>query len=186
MVIIKNNYYLYIENTQSIDFDKYKKNSKISFIYRNTSNRNNLLKLKRFKKKCSSKNFKLYIANDLNLAIKCHADGLYLSSYNKKRFFIKKIDLIGSAHNHKEINEKQKQGCKTIILSRLFTTNYKNKKNFLGNIRFNLIIKKYKTKIIALGGINNFNLLKLNLVFSDGLALLSAVKKKPVIANRLF
>ena len=98
----------------------------------------------------------------------------------------KKMDLIGSAHNFKEINEKQKQGCRTIILSRLFRTSYKNKESFLGNIRFNLIIKKYKTKIIALGGINKFNLIKLNLVFSDGLAILSAVKKKPVIANRLF
>ncbi|MDC0418472.1 thiamine phosphate synthase [Pelagibacteraceae bacterium] len=186
MFIIKNNYYLYIENTQSIDLDRYKKNSKISFIYRNNNTESNLHKLKRFKKKCSNKNFKLYIANDFKLAIKCGADGLYLSSYNKKRCFVKKMDLIGSAHNFKEINEKQKQGCRTIILSRLFRTSYKNKESFLGNIRFNLIIKKYKTKIIALGGINKFNLIKLNLVFSDGLAILSAVKKKPVIANRLF
>jgi thiamine monophosphate synthase len=186
MVIIKNNYYLYIENIQSINLNKYLKNNKISFIYRGNNARENLLNLIKFKKKCSIKNFKLYIANDLDLAIKCDADGLYLSSYNKKRYFTKKIDLIGSAHNHKEINEKQKQGCKKIILSRLFKTTYKNKRSFLGNTKFNLIIKKYKTKIIALGGINSSNLLKLNLVFSDGLALLSAVKKKPVIANRLF
>ena len=186
MFIIKKNYYLYIENTQAVDFNRYKKNNKICFIYRNNNLQEDLLKLNNFRKKCNNKGFKLYIANDQNLATKCGANGLYLSSYNKKRYFTKKFDLIGSAHNFKEIHEKEKQGCLTIILSRLFKTDYKNKSGFFGNIKFNLITKKYKTKIIPLGGINSFNLLKLNLVFSDGLGLLSAVKKKPVIANRLF
>ena len=186
MFIIKNNYYLYIENTNIVDFSRYKKNKKISFIYRNNNDQEELFRLNSFRKKCNNKGFSLYIANDLNLAIKCGADGLYLSSYNKKKYFTKKIPLIGSAHNFKEIHEKEKQGCKTIILSRLFKTDYKNKSGFFGNIKFNLITKKYKTKIIPLGGINSFNLLKLNLVFSDGLGLLSAVKKKPAIANRLF
>ena len=98
----------------------------------------------------------------------------------------KNINLIGSAHNFREISEKITQGCKTILLSRLFKTSYKNKKDFLGVLRFNLIVQKYKVSIVPLGGIKKLNLLKLNMVKSDGLALFSEVKKKPAIANRLF
>ena len=87
MFIIKKNYYLYIENTQAVDFNRYKKNNKICFIYRNNNLQEDLLKLNNFRKKCNNKGFKLYIANDQNLATKCGANGLYLSSYNKKRYF---------------------------------------------------------------------------------------------------
>ena len=96
------------------------------------------------------------------------------------------IKLIGSAHNFKEINQKVRQGCKTIILSRLFKTNYKEKKDFYGILKFNLIKQKYNQNLIPLGGINNSNLLKLNLIKSSGFATLSGIKKKPVISNRLF
>jgi hypothetical protein len=40
--------------------------------------------------------------------------------------------------------------------------------------------------LVPLGGINNNNLLKLNLVNSYGLSLLSEIKKKPAISSRLF
>ena len=46
--------------------------------------------------------------------------------------------------------------------------------------------QKNNITMIPLGGINNSNLLKLNLVNSRGLAILSSLKKKPVITNRLF
>jgi thiamine monophosphate synthase len=111
---------------------------------------------------------------------------LYVSSYNTKNYNNKVHHIIGSAHNFREIYQKIKQGCKTIILSRLFKTSYVNKKNNLGVLKFNLIKKNYVINIVPLGGINKLNLLKLNMVNADGFALLSEVKKKPVIANRLF
>ena len=116
----------------------------------------------------------------------CKADGLYLSSYNKKIHLNTNIKLIGSAHSFREIHEKIKQGCKTILLSRLFKTSYVNKKSFLDVVKFNLINNKYKLSIVPLGGIRNSNLNKLNMINSDGFALMSEVKKKPVITNRLF
>ena len=186
MFIIKNNYYLYIENTMSINIDKLKKNKKISIIYRNNGVLENHLKLYVFRKKCKIKKFKFYVANNYKLAKSCKADGLYLSSYNKKNYFSYACNLIGSAHNFKEIYEKIKQGCGTIILSRLFKTSYKNKKNYLGVNKFNLIKKNFSINIVPLGGITNNNLLKLNLVKSQGLCLFSEIKKKPAISNRLF
>jgi thiamine monophosphate synthase len=186
MFIIKNNYYLYIENTKDININDIKKNKKISIVYRNNKNPEIIKNLVIFKKKCALKGFKLYIANNYSLAIACKADGLYYSSYNKNRFPNDKLEIIGSAHNFSEIYQKLKQGCKTIILSRLFETSYQNKRSYYGIIKFNLITKNYQVKIVPLGGINKFNLLKLNMVNSKSLALLSEVKKKPVITNRLF
>tara|TARA_B110000971_G_scaffold221488_1_gene268839 strand:+ start:1598 stop:2158 length:561 start_codon:yes stop_codon:yes gene_type:complete len=186
MVIIKNNYYLYIQNTASINLDYLRNNKKITIIYRNNENVEQYTKIYAFRKKCKVKNFKFYIANNYELAKSCNADGLYLSAYNKKIYPLYGSSLIGSAHNFKEIHEKIKQGCKTVVLSRLFETSYKHKKKYLGVIKFNLIKKNYLINLVPLGGIRSNNLLKLNLVKSEGLCLLSEIKKKPTISSRLF
>jgi thiamine monophosphate synthase len=186
MFIIKNNYYLYIENTRSVNLNYIRKNKKICFIYRESSITENKIDIRKFRNKCRVKGFKFYVANNYSLSKYCKADGIYLSSYNKKKYSIHSQNLIGSAHNFREIYEKMKQGCDPIVLSRLFETSYKNKKNYLGVIKFNLMVKKYKINIVPLGGINSKNLLKLNIVSSKGLCLLSEIKKKPVISNRLF
>ena len=184
MFIIKKYYYLYIDNTKSINLDLLKKSYKYTIIYRTFFLKENVKNIISFKKLCQKKKIKFYIANNLNLAKKCKADGLYLSSYNKKIYH--NINVIGAAHNYKEVNQKIRQRCKKIILSRLFLTKYKNKNSFYGILKFNLINLKYKKNLIPLGGINNKNLLLLNLVKSNGFALLSEIKKKPAIASRLF
>jgi|TARA_B110000285_G_C15042909_1_gene572743 thiamine monophosphate synthase len=186
MFIIKNNYYLYIENTQLINLDGIRNNKKISIIYRNNRIAEPLKKVQEFRNKCKRKAFKFYVANDLKLARVCNADGLYLSSYNKNYYYNQNLELIGSAHNFKEIYQKIKQRCGTIIVSRLFQTNYKNKKSFLGVCRFNLLKQNYYIDLVPLGGVNSDNLLKVNLVKSSGVCFLSEIKKKPVISNRLF
>ena len=184
MFIIKKNYYFYIDNTKSIDLNLIKRNSKIIIIYRNNLINESTKQLLKFRKKCKRLKINFFVANDLKLTKKIQADGLYISSYNKKIF--KNVNVIGSAHNSKEIIQKIRQGCNTIIFSRLFKTNYKKKNTFYGIVRFNLIAQKHKINLIPLGGITNLNLLRLNLVKSFGLASLSAIKKKPAISSRLF
>ena len=184
MFIIKKNYYLYIDNTNSINLDLLKCPHKFTIIYRNSFLNEDIRKIIIFKKKCASKKIKFFIANHYYLAKKCKADGLYLSSYNKKIYH--NISVIGAAHNYKEIYEKIKQKCKIILLSRLFKTTYKNKQSFFGASKFNLIIKNFNAEIVALGGIRSSNFLKLNLINSNSFALMSEVKKKPAITNRLF
>jgi len=184
MFIIKKNYYLYINNLNDLKFGNLKSNKKINIILRYFKN-NKISEVIKFRQKCKQKKTKLYIANNLEIANKCNADGLYISAFNKKIYY-SNISKIGSAHNLKEVNEKKFQGCKHIIFSRLFKTSYKNKKNFLGVVKFNLIKLNINKKIYPLGGINDKNLLKLNMINSDGFALMSAVKKKPAIYSRLF
>ena len=97
-----------------------------------------------------------------------------------------KFKIIGSAHNYKEIFEKLKQGCELIIFSKLFIVNYDRNSPYLGLVKYNKFLNYFNKKLIPLGGINYQNLNKLQLINSEGFALLSEVKKKPAkIFSRL-
>ena len=52
MFIIKNNYYLYIENIKDININNIRKNRKISIVYRNHANQETAKNLIIFKKLC--------------------------------------------------------------------------------------------------------------------------------------
>ena len=176
----KNYFYFFIEALKEVNLD-YVKNIGAILILRNPDNLN-LTKLKKFKKKCSERNIDLYISNNIKILFKIRSNKLYISSHNKKRYeHIKrintKIDIIGSAHNIFEINEKLQQGCKKIILSRLFKTNYKYKSSWLGTTKFNIATRKFSTKFIALGGINKKNFKKLKILNIEGFAMSSDKKK---------
>ena len=190
MFISKNNYYLYIENIKTLNLSLIKKRNKFIIIYRNNNKHKNINQLKKFRNECKKRSIKFYIANDFCAAIQCKADGLYLSSQNKKHYskpFRKGfLNIIGSAHNIREIYQKKNQGCKIIILSRLFKTDYANKKTYLGVVKFNLTKLNFKNKLVPLGGIRYKNLNSLKIVKSNSFAILSEVKKKPAIIRRLF
>ena len=73
---------------------------------------------------------------------------------------------MGSAHNLPEIKIKEKQGVEVIFLSPLFMT--KNYKKKLGIIKFNILTRLTKKKIIALGGINKNNIKKIKITNAYG------------------
>ena len=188
MFILKKEYFFIIESINELKFKNIKKLNKFSIIYRN-DNTENISKLKLFRLNCKNRKIPFFVANNISLMHAIKADGLYISAYNKS-LNIRKIKrnnykIIGAAHNIKEVNLKKLQGCSKIFFSRLFKTNYKNKKGFLGIIRFNLIDNK--RELIPLGGINLSNLNKLKLLNTRCAAFLSEVKKKPAkILRRLF
>jgi len=149
-----------------------------AIIYRNYNigsiNLVKLLNLKNFLKK---KNIRFYLSNNFKLAIKNNFDGVYLPSFNKdfshlackiKPSFI----ILGSAHNLKEIRIKELQGVKLIFISSLFKKN----KNYLGINKFKNMKNLTKKKIIALGGINEKNKKKINLVNCYGFSGISYFK----------
>ena len=191
MFVKKNKYYIYIETLSSINLHLIKNKWKFNLIYRNNIKKEKLGEIIAFLKLCKKKNIKFFVANDLAIALKLNASGIYLSSYNKEfvninKKFGKKFEIIGSAHNFREISIKRKQGCKTVILSRLFKTDYNYKNSFLGITRFNLMTKNLLKNFIALGGIKSKNLMKIKMLNCEGIALLSEAKKKPAIIRRLF
>ena len=86
--------------------------------------------------------------------------------------------ILGSAHNLKEIRQKEKQRVDIIFIASLF----KRKKSFLGFNKFNILSKKTKTRVVALGGIKKNNLKKLsllNLYGFSGISFFEGKKKGP-------
>jgi len=141
-------------------------------IYRNYStNMNNedlILKIKNY---CKKKKIKFYLSNNVKLATKLDLDGAYIPSFNKNTnhlaySFKKNFNLVGSAHNLKEIRIKEKQGVKKIFLSSLFKKN----KNFLGINRFKLLSNLTSKNVVVLGGISKNNLKKINFLNHSGFA----------------
>jgi len=137
-----------------------------TIIYRNYSNKtvdqNLILKIKRF---CKKRSIKFYLSNNIKLAIKLDLDGAYIPSFNKSvkhlaYTYKKKFQIVGSAHNLKEIRIKENQNVKKIFLSSLFKKN----KNFLGINKFKLLSKMTKKNVVILGGISDQNLKKLNIL----------------------
>ena len=190
MFIIKNKYFLIIENIKDINLKNFKIRNKFFIIYRNYKKNDKISALLRFRQACKSKGIKLYVANDIKLANSINSDGIYLSSFNKGLRFLNykksNFGIIGSAHNFREIANKIKQGCSLILFSKLFLVDYDKQSSHWGVIKFNSFLKVSK-KLIPLGGIKTHNLNHLNNISSEGFAVLSEIKKKPAnIINRLF
>ena len=154
-------------------------NKDVSIIYRNYSSNIDeklLIKIRDF---CKKDQRKLFLSNNYKLAFKLDLDGVYLPSFNKSpiyRLYLKKKNflILGSAHNIKEIREKEKQGVDIIFIASLF----KKKNTFLGLNKFNILSKKTKSKIVALGGIKKENLNKLNLLNIYGFSGISFFERK--------
>jgi len=190
MFAFKKKYFLIISNFEDINLDKIRINEKIIIVYRNLNYPEKMSELIRFRNKCRLKRIKFYVANDLKLCVLIKSDGIYLSSYNRsfRHLNLKKLNfnIIGSAHNFKEINLKSKQECDYILLSKLFMVAYDRQSPFLGILKYSKYLHVINKKLIPLGGINSNNLTKLNILNCVGLALMSEVKKKPAIIDRLF
>ena len=160
--MIKKYYFINKFETNNID----KQDKQTIIIYRNYSsnllNENLILKIKEY---CKKKGLKFYLSNNVKLANKLNLDGAYIPSFNKDTKHLaytckKNFNIVGSAHNLKEIKIKEKQKVSRIFLSSLFKKN----KNFLGINKFKLLSKLTKKKIVVLGGITFQNKKKLSLI----------------------
>ena len=166
------------------DFNKdYIKNldKKVNIIFRNYSINLDIKKLKEFKDFCRSNNHKIYLANNMHLALNLKFDGVYIPSFNKKINFtynkrVKNFRIIGSAHNLAEIRIKEKQGVDYIFLSPLFKVIKSNK--FLGISKFNILACSTSAQVIALGGIAKLNIKKLSMLNVIGFSGISYFQKK--------
>ena len=166
--MFKKYYFINKFDTNSID----RQDKKTIIIYRNYVSRiideKLIIKINKY---CKKKGYKFFLSNNIRLAIKLDLDGLYLPAFNKSfkhlaYSYKKKFQIIGSAHNLKEIKIKEKQLADVIFLSSLFKKN----KNFLGLNKFKLLAKLTKKEVVALGGISKNNFKKLYLTNYSGFA----------------
>ena len=138
--------YYFISKFETNNINKQDKQTVI--IFRNYSNFNvNEKLILKIKKHCKKRGVKFYLSNNVKLALKLKLDGAYIPSFNRKFNHLnfsyqKKFDIIGSAHNLKEIKIKELQKVNKIFLSSLFKKN----KNYLGINRFKIFSKLTKKK----------------------------------------
>ena len=172
---LKKYYFInYFDKKHILKLDK-----NVDIIYRNYSKDISLKEISGIKKLCKKTGRKFYLSNDVKLAIKHDLDGVYIPSFNKElRHNIykikKKFNIIGSAHNIQEINIKIQQNVKEIFIAPIF----KRKIKIIGLYGFLKIRSSFNQKLIALGGINEDNIKKLNLLKADGFAAIKYFDKK--------
>jgi len=162
--------YYFIKDFDTKIIDKQDKQTGI--IFRNYSlnkiDENKITKIKNYCKK-NKRNF--FLSNDIKLAIKLNLDGVYIPSFNKSTSHLSytlknKFQILGSAHNLKEIKNKEIQKINKIFISSVFKKN----KNYLGLNKFKLLSKFTKKRVVALGGISKKNVKLLKLANSYGFA----------------
>ena len=156
--------YYFINKFDTNNINKQDKQTVI--IYRNYSSEKAsekiILKIKEY---CKKKGNKFYLSNNFKLAIKLNLDGAYIPSFNKSTkhlayTFKKNFEILGSAHNLKEIKTKELQNVSKIFISSVFKKN----NNYLGLNKFKLLKRFTRNNTVALGGISKNNLKKLSLV----------------------
>ena len=164
------------------------KNISIGIIYRNYKDRKRENQLIKIAKACKKNRYQLFVSNDVKLAHKVKADGIYIPAFNKTKNFSnlekKNIIILGSAHNQKEIHRKIIQNCRAIFLSPLFYM--KKSKRFLGMHKFNYLSYMNKKNILALGGISENNSRMLKLLHTEGFGGITIFKKKPASKRPVF
>ena len=127
------------------------RNLNIGIIYRNYNNKNKEKELTKIAKACKKNRYQLFVSNNLKLAYKFKADGIYIPSFNKKKTYLnlekRNFKIIGSAHSQKEIHQKIDQKCKAVFLSPLFYV--KKTKGYLNLHKFNYLALLNKTNILV-------------------------------------
>jgi thiamine-phosphate pyrophosphorylase len=153
----------------------------IGVIYRNYKDTNRKENLIKIATACKKNGYQLFVSNDIKLALKVKANGIYIPSFNKTAKFSnlekKNFTIIGSAHNQKEIKIKISQNCSAVFLSPIFRI--EKSKTFLGLHKFNYLSNMNKIKLLALGGVSESNIRKLKLLSIKGFGGISIFKKKP-------
>ena len=171
------NRYYFIKKFDKSHIDKQDK--KTIIIFRNYDHDINKKLILTIKNYCKKKGNKFLISNNIKLAIKLNLDGVYIPSFNKDKKHLsysvrRNFIILGSAHNIYEIRTKELQGVNSIFLSSIFKKN----KNYLGINKFKSLSLLSKKPFIALGGIANNNLKKLDLTNCDGFAGISFFEQK--------
>tara|TARA_Y100000590_G_scaffold285403_1_gene321199 strand:- start:489 stop:1073 length:585 start_codon:yes stop_codon:yes gene_type:complete len=180
------NFFIFLDQYNSQIFEN--KNQNIGIVYRNYNDNKREEKLIKIARECKKKRYQLFVSNDIKLALKFKADGIYIPSFNKTKKFLnlekKNIRILGSAHNQKEIHTKILQNCSTIFLSPIFYV--EKSKKFLGLHKFNYLKYSNKINMLALGGISEKNLHRLKILDIQGFGGIRLFKKKPAFKRPVF
>jgi len=177
------NYYIFIEELSEIIKKKILQlpNTHVILNFK-IFNENFFKQVPEIIKFCRKYQISFYIIDNIKIAKKLKANGVFISSNNRKIGLCldinSKIELLGSAHNQLEYFFKLRQNCKTLMLSPIFYNNKYSFNKILSPVKFNLISLHWKTNICALGGISNNNIKKIKITKAKSVGIKSWINKK--------
>ena len=131
-------------------------------------------------KLCKSYNVPFFINDNVDIAIKCHADGIHVGQEDmeasKVRERVGEEMMIGvSVHSVAEALEAVKNGADCLGVGSMFSTSTKKDVDLLPKETLRDICAAVDIPVVAIGGINRSNILKLSGSGADGVALVSAI-----------
>ncbi len=129
---------------------------------------------------CKRYGVPFFINDNVEIAIKCHADGIHVGQDDMKAAEVrKKVGddmMIGvSVHSVKEALEAVKNGADCLGVGAVFSTSTKADANVLPKEILRDICAAVDIPVVAIGGINKSNISALSGSGVDGVALVSAI-----------
>lgn len=129
---------------------------------------------------CKKYKVPLFINDNVDIAIKCHADGIHVGQddmkANQVREKVGNDMMIGvSVHSVEEALEAVKNGADCLGAGSVFSTSTKANVSSLSKETFRDICNAVDIPVVAIGGINKTNIAELSGTGISGVALVSAI-----------
>lgn len=125
-----------------------------------------------------------FVINDnVDLAIECNADGVHVGQGDMQARNVRKLigedKILGvSASTVKEATEAQKNGADYIGVGAIFATSTKEEAKVISMDTLKDICKAVSIPVVAIGGINENNVLQLKGTGVHGISVISAIFSK--------
>lgn len=147
---------------------------------KNLSDEEFLKEAMEIKELCKKYNVPLIINDNVDVAIKCGADGVHVGQEDmeasKVREKVGRDMIIGvSAHNVEEARRAVSNGADYLGVGAVFSTSTKDDVDVLSKETLKEICLAVKIPVVAIGGINQDNILELKGTGVDGVAVVSAI-----------
>ena len=147
---------------------------------KNLSDEEFLKEAMEIKELCKKYNVPLIINDNVEVAIKCGADGVHVGQEDmeasKVREKVGRDMIIGvSAHNVEEARRAVSNGANYLGVGAVFSTSTKDDVDVLSKETLKEICLAVDVPVVAIGGINQDNILELKGTGIDGVAVVSAI-----------
>lgn len=137
---------------------------------------------------CSRYEVPFIINDDVEIAIKCKADGIHvgqsdMDAYDVRKMIGSEMILGVSVHSVSEALKAQEKGADYVGVGAMFSTSTKHDANAVSRDTLSDICRAISIPVVAIGGIQKHNINELSGTGIDGVALVSAIFASEDIEN---